>query len=261
VLLVSLSASALAVVIAWLGHSWMAPGVDPSSRFWATSFFVALLWPIGLSLAGHILGVRVQLTAAACLLALTVAQQAGRAALPLPQAVRWSATLTQPGDAIRRQIVLPPPDVPAWQRAWQRGTRAVVAICTEQAVSAQAGVAVAVNDAAPVPLTAAPRTGTPEASGWYYLPVPRSVLEARRDLDVVLRYEGAGGAPAAFCGGRDDPARPGNSRSWRWRDGRWSADGLADLPILPVAGRVPPQRYYVEVRFLSADGLPHVAIW
>jgi hypothetical protein len=239
----------------------VSPGIDPGPRFWATCFFVVLLWPVGLGLLGHIAGLRAQLGAAALLLGLTVGQQAGRGTLPLPLVVRWPATLEQPGDAVRRQILLPSPDAPEWRRAWQRASRAVLAICTEQAVDEQSGLMVRVNDGSPQPLAGAPRIGKPESAGWYYLPVARATLEARPLLDVVVRREGPPGSPAAICGGQDDPARPGHGLSWRWRDGQWSTEGLADLPIPPIAGRVPPERYYVEVRFLDASGLPHVAIW
>jgi hypothetical protein len=112
-----------------------------------------------------------------------------------------------------------------------------------------------------VALAAAPRIGKDAEMGWYYVPLDRSVAELRPDLDVVVRREADGGPPARVCGGQDDPTRPGNGQSWRLRNGAWSTDNLGDLPIPLVYGHLPPERYYIELRFLDADGLPHVAIW
>jgi hypothetical protein len=261
VLTLSLATSALGCLLALLGRAAVLPGIDPWPRFWATCFFILLIWPVSLSLLGHLLGIRAQLLAAAALLALIVAQQRGQGLLPLPLVVRYPVTLSQPGAAIRRQIQLPAPDAPDWRRAWDRASQVVLAICSEAAVPLEAEVRVSINGGQAIPLADTPRVGKAEGSGWYYLPVSRLTIDPQRPLDVVIRRERATGGPAILCGGQDDPTRPGYGGSWRWRNGQWSTEALGDVPVPAQRGVIPPQRYYVELRFLDADGLPHVAIW
>ena len=260
-LAVSAAATGLGLVIALAGARATEPGVSPWPRFWATAYFVLLLWPVGLGLAGRLAGLRTQGAAAALLVALSLAQQFGIGSMPLPSGVRWAATLSQPGDAIRQRILLPGPGDRAWQRAWRQAAYAAVAICTWEAVAPEAGIGVTVNGGAPVPLDSLPRGGQPDGWGWYALRLTRPEVEAARQLEVVVGRGRAEGPPARVCGGKDDPARPGAGGAARWLNGRWTPDDLADQPLPPVEGRPAPGRYYVEVRFFDAGGHPSAGIW
>jgi hypothetical protein len=124
-------------------------------------------------------------------------------------------------------------------------------------------VTVGLAGALPAALAGLERTGTPSGEGWYHLPVTRSALDARRELEAVVRREGPAGGAAQVCGGRDDPTRPGAGGAARWVAGGWSSDhrNVADVPLPLVAGRPPVSRYYVELRFLDARGLPTIAIY
>jgi hypothetical protein len=255
------AATAAGLLVALAGTRLVAPDVSPWPRFWATAFFVLLLWPVGLGLVGALAGRRAQAGLAALLLAATVAQQSGVGSMPMPLADRWWAILTQPGDAIRQRIVLPDPQDRAWQQAWQRAERVVLAICTLEPVAPEAGATVAVNGGPAVPLVSLERRGEPQGWGWYHLPVRAQAVEGVRQLDVVVQRAGDGGAPAPIiCGGQDDPTRPGAGGSARRRDGSWSAQRLADEPLV-AAEHLPPSRFYVELRFYDAKGLPSVGIW
>lgn len=255
------AASALVIGAALLGTRFVAPDVSPWPRFWAASFFALLLWPVGLTLVGYLFGRRAQLGAAAVVVCLSAAQQLGLGSLPLPLVVRWSVSLVRPGDAVRRELALPPAGAPAWGRAWARAARAAVAVCTEERIANSAAVSIALNDEPPTPLAGLERAGSAGSVGWYNLPVTRAQVDARRPLTVVLRREGAEGPPARICGGQDDPTRPGWMGSARLVAGQWVTEQLADLPIPPIAGRPAPSRYYVELRLYDSRGLPHVGIW
>jgi hypothetical protein len=261
VLAVSAAATVLALAAALAGTRAVEPAVPAWPRFWATAYFVVLLWPVGLGLAGRLAGVRAQVAAAAVLLAATVAQQAGLGAMPVPLITRWYATLAVPGEAIRHRIALPEPQDRAWQRAWQRAVRVALVICTGEAVATEAGVTVAVNGEPPISLAALPRRGDPQGWGWYHVPLTLQNVGGARQLEALVRREGAEGAPAVFCGGPDDPTRPGWGGSARWLDGRWVPDRLADPPVPSAAVRPAPGRYFMELRFYDAAGLPSVGIW
>jgi hypothetical protein len=258
---VSLAATGLALLVALAGTWTVEPQVPPWPRFWATAYFVVLLWPVGLGLVARLAGLRAQAAVAALLLAGTVAQQSGLGSMPVPLVVRWWATLAGPGDAIRHRILLPDPQDRAWQAAWQRAARAALVICTLEAVAPEAGLTAAVNDGTPRPLASLARSGDPQGWGWYSLPLPRPSLEGARHLEVLVRRERAEGPPAVVCGGQDDPARAGAGGSARWLEGRWATDQLADRPLPLVDGRPAPGRFYVELRFFDAEGLPSVGIW
>jgi hypothetical protein len=258
---ISAIAAALGLLIAVAGTRSTAPEVSPWPRFWATAYFIVLLWPAGLALVGWLAGVRAQAAAGLLLALLTVGQQLGQGSMGPPALVRWSTTLAAPGDAIRQRIALPARGDRAWESAWRRASRAAVSICTWEAVAPEAGVMVILNGGPPVPLHALPRGGRPEGWGWYALEVSPTDLGAGRALEVVVRREGRDGPPARLCGGRDDPARPGAGGSARWLNGRWTADDLSDYPLPPLNGRPLPGRYYIELRFFDAAGHPSVAIW
>ena len=253
--------TALVILIALAGTRFVAPNISPWPRFWAIAFFAVLMWPIGITLAGRIAGTRGALALACVVVSLSLTQQLGAGALPLPLVVRWSVSLVSPGDAIRREITLPSPVDPAWERAWARASRAVVAICTEERVVESASVVVSMNDGAPVPLATLPRTGQPESVGWYELPVSRESVDAQRPLRVEVRRGAGAGTPARVCGGQDDPTRPGWMGSARLTPSGWVYDQLADLPIPPIAGRPAPSRYYIELRLYDSNGGPHAGIW
>jgi hypothetical protein len=221
---------------------------------------------VGLTLAGWLVGVGGQRAAAAVLLAATALQQSGLGSMPLPLVVRWSVSLEAPGDAIRQRVALPAPDDAAWRRAWARAARVALVVCTEQAVAAETGTTIAVNGRAPAELSMLPRTGVPGGVGWYSLPVPAQVVAGVRHLEVVVRRERPEGPPPQFCGGQDDPTRPGAGGSARWRGGRWDTEQLADLPLPPPASRAPAGRpalgrYYVDLRFYDERGLPSLGVW
>lgn len=264
VLGVSGGATLLGLLVA-LGGVWVAdPEVPPWPRFWATAFFTVLLWPVGLTLLGFASSMRLQVAAAAVMVVASVAQQVPRRAMLLPEQVRWSATLSAPGDAIRQRIELPAPEDTVWTRVWQKATHAALVICSERAVAPEARVTVLPSGitgvASPVALASLERTGKPEEMGWYALPVMHQLLLGTRRLDVVVERTGAEGVPALLCGGRDDPARPGAGGSERRRNGQWSAAHLADQPLPPVLGRPPAGRYYVELRLYDAQGRPPIDI-
>lgn len=261
VLLTSAVTTLLGLLVSFVGMWQTAPGVPSSPRFWATTFFILLLWPIPLSLLGLIAGVRPQRVAGALLLLATITQQASPNALPLPEHVRWHVTLTEPGAAIRQRILLPAPDDSEWTRAWRDASRVVLAVCTGEVIPPQAPVSLTLNDGYPVPLPTFPRLGPPQADGWYLLPVARETLDVTRPLDVTIRRDGAGGEPVRICGGRDDPQRPGAGGALRRQGATWTAADLADPPLPLVNGRQPTSRYYVELRFLDPAGRPSVAIY
>ena len=252
---------ALVAGLALAGTRFVPPDASPWSRFWGTLFFALLLWPLGLTLVGRLFGRRAQLGAAGVIVALTAAQQLGLGSLPLPLVVRWSVSLAQPGDAVRRELTLPPPTDRAWERAWSTATRAAIAVCTEERVPESVGITVSINDGPPIPLAPLDRTGADASVGWYAVPITRSQADARRPLTVTLRRTAAAGPPARICGGQDDPTRPGWGGSARLAGGQWVTDQLADLPLPPIAGRPAPSRYYIELRLFDARGLPHAGIW
>src|SRR5262245_29334603 len=83
ILAISGAATALALLIA-LGGTWaVATPVPAWPRFWATAYFVLLLWPVGLGLLGRLAGWRVQAAVAAVALVATMGQQVGRSRVPL----------------------------------------------------------------------------------------------------------------------------------------------------------------------------------
>ncbi len=127
-LALSAGATGAAVLVALAGTAGAVPEAT-WPRFWASLFFVLLLWPVGLGLVGRIFGLRVEAVAAAVLVVVTVAQQSGRAAVPLPVAVSWWATLAGPEDAVRHRIPLPAPGSAVWERAWGRASTAAVFVC------------------------------------------------------------------------------------------------------------------------------------
>ena len=253
--------TALVLCLALAGTRFADPGIPPWPRFWGTLFFALLLWPIGLAVVGSAFGRRAQLGAASAILVLTAAQQLGLGSLPLPLVVRWSVSLSRPGDAIRRDLALPPSGERSWERAWSSAASAAVAICTEERVADSSAVTVSLNDAPPVPLAPLDRTGADTSVGWYKLPVTRDQVEARRPLTVLIQRGAAAGPPARVCGGQDDPTRPGWGGSARLRSGQWVTEQLADLPIPPVGSHPAPSRYYVELRFYDPRGLPHAGLW
>src|SRR5262249_14880001 len=85
------SPPALGLLVAAGGLWGVAPGVPAGPRFWATVFFVLLLWPMGLTLLGRMAGLWVQRGAVAALLLAAAGQQVANGALPLPEHVRWHA--------------------------------------------------------------------------------------------------------------------------------------------------------------------------
>ncbi len=260
VLLTSAGATLLGLLVT-VGGLWLVPpGVSPLPRFWATVFFVLLLWPVGLSLLGLMTGVRGQRAGAALLLLAAVGQHASPGAMPLPERVRWHATLASPGDAVRQRILLPPASDARWTRAWREASAVVVAVCSGGLIPPEAGMSVILNDGPAVALATLPRAGPPNEDGWYLLPVGRGTIGGGV-LDVVVRRDGAAGGPVRICGGQDDPSRPGAGGAQRRRGGTWSAEGLADQPLPPVDGGPPLSRYYVELRFLGPSGRPTVAIY
>ena len=260
---VSAGATALGLGLALAGTSGAVPeGAWP--RFWASAFFVLLLWPVGLALTGRLAGVRAQVLVAGVLLLGSAAQQAGRAAAPLPEAVRWSATLPGPDDAVRHRVPLPPPGSAAWERAWRRAARTVVAVCTEAAITPLSGVTVALGPTPPYLMPTVERLAGRDFSGWYALQVTEEEVAGAAQggvLEVVVRRGAGPGGPLRVCGGRDDPTRPGAGGSARWREGRWSGEQLADGPFPLAAGRPILGRYFIELRFLDGQGRPTVDIW
>ena len=276
-LVLGAGATGAAVLVALAGTAGAVPGAG-WSRFWATLFFVLLLWPVGLGLVGRIFGLRAEAVAAAVLVVATVAQQSGRAEVPLPAAVSWWATLSAPDDAVRHRISVPPLGSAAWERAWGRAARAAVFVCAGAAATPQeiasgggarqapgGGLTLTAGGQPALPLTAAEQFRVSPEVTWYARPVTAAEVQAAAasggTLDVVLRRDGSEGAPLRLCGGRDDATRPGAGGSERWHDGRWSAAGLADRPLPLVEGRPVLGRYFVELRFLDADGRPTVDIW
>jgi hypothetical protein len=260
---VSAGATALGLALALAGTSLAAPeGAWP--RFWASAFFVLLLWPVGLTLTGRLAGVRAQVLVAGVLLLASAVQQAGRGTVPLPEAVRWSATLSAPDDAVRHRVPLPPPGSTAWERTWRRAARAVVAVCTESAITPLSGVTLALGQTPPYLLPTVERLAGRDFSGWYALQVTEEEVSRAAEggaLEVTVRRGAGPGGPLHVCGGRDDPTRPGAGGSARWRGGRWSGEQLADEPFPLVAGRPILGRYFIELRFLDGAGRPAVDIW
>ncbi len=258
---VAAGAVAAGCLISLAGTRLVWPEVSPWPRFWATAYFIILLWPAGLWLLGTLAGWRAEAAAAAVLLGLTVAQQAGAGSLLLPQMVRWSVSLSAPGEAIRQRILLPGENDPLWQRAWQEAARAGVAICTVAPLEPAAGVFVQIGGRPPAELAAAPRLGPPGETGWYVLPVTREELRGLSSLEVVVERTAAPGAPARICGGREDPARPGAGGAARRLNGRWQTALLADVPFPLLDGRPAPGRYFIELRFYDASDRPVVGVW
>ncbi|CAA9279762.1 MAG: hypothetical protein AVDCRST_MAG77-4298 [uncultured Chloroflexi bacterium] len=260
-LVIGLGATAAVALCALGGTLLVEPGIKPWPRFWATLFFAALLWPTGLALITRLAGARTAIAAAVLVVAATGAQQLGVGTLPLPLVVGWTVSLSAPGDAIRRELPLSAAGDREWERAWRSAQRAAIAVCSPDVISPEAGVVIALNGAEPVPLAALERKGPPGAAGWYNLPVTRDVVERQAPLVVELRREGVAGPPARFCGGQDDPDRQDRGASLRWSAGRWTSDNLADVPVPLVSGRPASSRYYIELRFYDANGLPHAGIW
>lgn len=253
--------TALVLLLALAGTRFVAAGVSPWPRFWGVVFFATLLWPIGLTLVGRVVGRPLQLAAGGLIVLLTAAQQFGSGSLPLPLVVRWSVSLAVPGDAIRRELALPPAGDAAWTRAWSRATSAAVAVCTEAQIERSVDVAIIVNEGAPAPLALAERSGKPDSVGWYNVPITLAQADARRPLIVVVRREGGSGPPARICGGQDDPTRSGWEGSARLRSGQWTTEQLADVPIPPIGGLPAPSRYYIELRLYDRSGRPHAGIF
>lgn len=260
-LTVALVATGAVIVVALGGTQFVEPGINPWARFWGIVFFALLLWPVGLTLIGHLFGYRASFAAGAAVVVFTAAQQCGAGTLPLPHVVGWSVSLASPGDAIRRELPLPPAGDPAWERAWSRAAHVAVAICTPAVLSPDSGVTVSINGGVPRAVEALERKGPRDATGWYNLPVTRVEVERQTPLAVEVRREPASGPPARFCGGQDDPARVGSGASMRWLGGRWTVESLADVPIPAIRGRPAPSRYYIELRFYDSDGRPHAGIW
>src|SRR6266542_246747 len=258
---IGLATMLVGLAIALVATRFAAPGVPPWPRFWASAFLLMLLCPVGLSLCRTLAGRGAQLVSACAVLALTAGQHVGIGTVALPIVTSWSVTLASPGDAIRRELTLPNPGDRTWSDAWTRATRVALVVCTEAAVSDSAALRVQLNGRDISSLSAAPRSGRPDARGWYLVPVERFDVDSQRPLVAEVRRDGPVGAPARLCGGQDDSTRPGWRGSARRRNGQWSEDDLADLPIPPIRGRPAPSRYYVELRFFSAEGLPHVGIW
>jgi hypothetical protein len=251
----------LVIIIALIGTRATLPGVDGWPRFWGIVFFALLFWPVGITLCGRLAGRFAQLACSALVLALTVGQQLGAGTLPIPLVQSWYATIAGPGDAIRRDIALPDATDGSWQRAWERAASVAVAICTEKAVPAAAEISVQLNGARATPLSALRRSGRDEGTGWYFLPITREEADTRRPLSVEVRRDGQAGVAVRVCGGQDDPTRAGWEGSMRRRGGVWSTEGLSDIDVPAIFGRPAPSRYYVELRFFTADGLPHAGIW
>ncbi|HEU5317077.1 MAG TPA: hypothetical protein VFX49_13290, partial [Chloroflexota bacterium] len=243
--MVVLAATAAVVAIALLGTRAVASGIDPWSRFWGITFFAVLIWPIAIWLTGRLAGRTAQVGLALAAVALSVAQQLGAGSLPIPLVQSWYASLSQPGDAVRRELSLPDPATPAWQRAWDRAAAAAIAICTERPAPEDAGVVVELSGSRVTPLARLRRLGRDADAGWYLLPLTRAEADAQRPLVVELRRERAGGEPVRVCGGQTDPARPGWAGSQRRRAaGAWSDSDLADVAVPLIDGRPAPSRYY-----------------
>ncbi|HEX2036403.1 MAG TPA: hypothetical protein VHS99_19645 [Chloroflexota bacterium] len=261
---IGLLASLAALALALAGTATVAPEVA-WPRFWATSFFILLLWPVGLALLGRIVGLRLQVTVAALLLLATAVQQCSPATVTVPSRDWWWATLSEPGDAIRHRILLPVATDASWQRAWQRAASAAVAICTAEAVDPAAGISVALGDEPARLLTSLPPRTKPREFYWYHYPVDLTTVgratDAEGRLHVVVRRQSAQGEPARFCGGREDPGRAGAGGSARWGQGLWQPGDLADQPLPLVGGRPAPSRYFIELRLFDARDLPTVGIW
>jgi hypothetical protein len=263
---VSALATGLGLAVAIAGTRTAVPEAA-WPRFWATAFFVVLLWPVSLALLGLVWGMRAELAAAGVLLLLTAAQHAGGPAIdvPDPATVRWWGTLASPGDAVRHRIPLPPVQSREWERAWEEAARAAVVVCTERTVTSDTEVTVAVGDRAPVLLAGQQRLESPGELGWYALPIGRPEVEAAaragQPLEVVLRRGPGAAPPVRLCGARDDPARPGAGGSERLVGGSWSRSSLADLPLSDAGGRPILGRYLVELRLLDASGRPTIGIW
>lgn len=261
-MLVTSAVTTLLGLLVSVAGLWLtATGIPSPPRFWATTFFLLLLWPLPLSLLGLIAGLRPQRVAGALLLLATVTQQASPHALPLPEHVRWHVTLTEPGDAIRQRILLPAPDSSPWTRAWRDASRVALAVCTGELIPSEAPVSLTLNHGNPVALPTLPRLGPPQDDGWYLLPVARETLDAARPLDVTIRRDGAAGGAVRICGGRDDPQRPGAGGALRLHGATWTAADLADPSLPLVDGKPPTSRYYIELRFLDPTGRPSVAIY
>jgi hypothetical protein len=259
---VGLAATAVVVAVALLGTRAVTAGVDPWPRFWGVTFFALLIWPVGISLAGRLAGRGVQLALALAAVVLTAAQQRGAGSLPIPLVQSWYATLSQPGDSIRRDLALPPSTDAAWERAWAGAASAAIAICTERPAADTPGVVVVVNGARTAPLASLRRIGRETEAGWYLLPVTRAELDVRRPLVVEVRREQVGPVPVRVCGGQTDPSRLGWDGSFRRRAaGAWSDADLADVAVPFVDGRPAPSRFYVELRLFDERGLPHAGIW
>jgi hypothetical protein len=259
---VALGGTVSVVVIALLGTRAVVEGINPWPRFWATVFFSLLIWPVAIVVIRRVLGRTGQIGLATLAVALTAAQQVGAGTLPIPLVQSWYASLALPGDAVRRELDLPPVGTQKWERAWERASSVAVAICTELPVSNGADVGIELNGGRVVPLASLRRSGGPTEPGWYLLPVTRGQVDARRPLVVELRLDAPAVPPARICGGQDDPTRLDRGKSHRRRaGGAWSADDIADVTLPLIRGLPPPSRFYVELRFFDAAGLPHVGIW
>jgi hypothetical protein len=185
ILVVSTGATGVGLLVALAGTAAAAPAAT-WPRFWATVFFVLLLWPVGLSLVGRLAGLGAEAVVAALLVLATVAQQSGRAEIPLPASVTWWATLEQPDDAIRHRIPLPAPGSASWEEAWRTASRAAVFVCTDTTTPPDDGVTLAVGKQAPAPLSPEERLTLPRATMWY----------ARTVTEPEVRAAGAAGGLA-----------------------------------------------------------------
>ncbi len=117
------AATAAALLITLAGTLLVDPGVPPWSRFWASAFFILLLWPVGLALVGRLAGGRAEVALAALLLVASVPQQVSPGTFLLPLTRESLSTARELSVVVRRQ----------------QAAGAPVAICGGQTDPAHAG--------------------------------------------------------------------------------------------------------------------------
>jgi hypothetical protein len=216
----------------------------PLPTFLARLFFVLVLAG-GLVAGAGLLGSRGQVTAAATLLLLVIAQRAIDRPVSEPPSNQWTASLAA-GQIIRHTIKLPV-DTRQWRTWWQHATGAAAYVCVRGPLSASDGVQLSLNQQLVATITQEQAFGLrpePTSIGFYRLPLERASLEAQQpSVFELTRAPGADPRPIEVCGTSSYRPTAGLDASAFFDGTRWTSPGLTQHG-----------RFLVEVRIEQVDG-------